>query len=258
MSATSISNDLRLQGMPMNHFHMKRLPAWTKTWRPAAYLLPCIALSILLLLPACSNTDDPAANPSDADGALPQPTTGNRSVTGMPDRPGPGPVGDAVHAADDTQVSPFAAGTMGQAPGSEAGLPGMDGLADDGMAEPTVQDALIVLRDYYAAINAGQYDSAYRLWSDDGKASGQTPGQFAVGFADTDNVDAQFGEPGRVDPAAGSRYLQIPVSIVATQTDGTVHRYAGSYTLRRAVVDGASQAQRAWRIGSADIRVVEP
>lgn len=235
---------------------------WTKTLHNTSLLLPCIALSCVLLLPACSGNDNPAAGPSDADAALPQPAAGNGSVTGMPDRPGPGPVGDALHAADIAQDSPLSTDSLGQTLDVDAGPPDLAGAADPGMvtagAEPTVQDALAVLRDYYAAINTRQYDTAYGLWSNDGKASGQTPGQFAQGFADTGKVDAQLGEPGRVDPAAGSRYIQIPVSIITTHTDGNVHRYAGSYTLRRAVVDGASQAQRAWRIGSADIREVRP
>ena len=72
------------------------------------------------------------------------------------------------------------------------------------------------------------------------------------------SVSAEVGEPGRVDAAAGSRYIEIPVSITATRRDGSVHRYAGAYTLRRAVVDGASADQRAWRIASADLREVRP
>ncbi len=240
----------------------KNSPMWTKTLHNTSLLLSCIALSCVLLLLACNGNDNSAASRSDADAALPQPAAGNGSVTGMPDRPGPGPVGDAAHAAGIAQDSPFSTDSVGQALDVEAGPSGIDVAADPGMAtthaEPTVQDALAVLRDYYAAINSRQYDTAYGLWSNEGKASGQTSGQFAEGFADTGNVDVQLGEPGRVDPAAGSRYIQIPVSIVTTHTDGNVHRYAGNYTLRRAVVDGASQAQRAWRIGSADIREVRP
>lgn len=241
-------------------------PMRRMTTRTTVLLLPCIALSCLLLLPACSGNDSPAASPGDANAALPQPAAGSGSVTGMPDRPGPGPVGDAARASDIAQDSPFATGGVGHALDTDVETqPGIDGAVDTGMVdtgmaapgtEPTVQDALTVLRDYYTAINARQYDTAYGLWSNGGKASGQTPVQFAEGFADTGNVDVQLGDPGRVDAAAGSRYIQIPVSIVTTHTDGNVHRYAGSYTLRRAVVDGASEAQRDWRIGSADIREV--
>ena len=122
--------------------------------------------------------------------------------------------------------------------------------------EPSAADAVAVLRDYYAAIGARDYARAHALWSDGGRASGQTLEQFANGFANTASVVAEPGEPGRVEPAAGSRYIEVPVSITATRDDGSVRRYLGNYTLRRAVVDGASAEQRAWRIATADIREV--
>ena len=122
--------------------------------------------------------------------------------------------------------------------------------------EPTPADAASVVSAYYAAIAAGQYPRAYALWSGGGQASGQSAQQFAGGFSDTASVSVAVGAPGRVDAAAGSRYIEIPVTVTATRTDGSVHRYAGTYTLRRAVVDGATAEQRAWRIASADLREI--
>jgi len=45
--------------------------------------------------------------------------------------------------------------------------------------------------------------------------------------------------------------------VEAVHADGSVHHYDGSYTLRRAVVDGATAEQRQWRISDADLREVE-
>ena len=104
----------------------------------------------------------------------------------------------------------------------------------------------------------GDFARAYGLWSDGGRSSGQTPEQFAAGFADTARVEVLPGEPGDIEAAAGSRYVEIPVSVNATQRDGSVRKYIGSYVLRRAVVDGANAEQRAWRIGSAELREVRP
>ena len=115
-----------------------------------------------------------------------------------------------------------------------------------------------MVRDYYAAINAHDYTHAYALWSDGGRSSGQTPQQFADGFVDTTNVSVRTDAPGRIDAAAGSRYIEVPVTIDASQRDGSVRSYIGSYTLRRAVVDGASAEQRAWRIASAQLHEVRP
>jgi hypothetical protein len=60
--------------------------------------------------------------------------------------------------------------------------------------------------------------------------------------------------PARMEGAMGSRYIEVPVAVEATARDGSVRRYVGAYTLRRAVVDGATPEQRAWHIASADLR----
>jgi hypothetical protein len=62
-----------------------------------------------------------------------------------------------------------------------------------------------------------------------------------------------MGEPGRIEGAAGSRFVEIPVLIEAEAASAGVQRFAGSYTLRRAVVEGASEAQMLWHIFAADI-----
>lgn len=227
----------------------------------ATALAACCAL-----LAACGpGHRDTAASGAgtDAEAPLPKPEAGTGSVTGMPDTPGPGHVGMPVADADaalppdgagDTEVvlppdgtlpAPPADATQAQPPPQAPG-------------EPTVAEAAAIVQAYYAAIAAHQYPRAYALWSGGGQASGQSAQQFAGGFADTVSVAADVGAPGRVEAAAGSRYVEIPVSITATRRDGSVHRYAGAYTLRRAVVDGATDEQRAWRIASADLREVQP
>lgn len=225
---------------------------------------------LLLVLSACGGNDNrnrsPGGNGDDSAAAnLPKPETAGGSVTGMPDTPGPGQVGPPPAATDDLPPdTPVASdGSVGIAPGEADGMPGsvepsFPGNPDTALGEPTPQDAVAVVHDYYAAIDAYRYGNAYALWSGGGNASGQTPQQFADGFADTAEVTVRIDAPGRVDPAAGSRYIEIPVAIRAVRRDGNVHQYVGSYTLRRAVVDGATADQRAWRIASADLREVRP
>ena len=108
------------------------------------------------------------------------------------------------------------------------------------------------------ARSARDYGRAYRLWSENGAASGQSPQQFANGFADTTDVRVQAGDPGDEDAGAGQRYIEIPVTVTATHADGSRHRYAGSYVLHRTVVDGAGAEDRAWRINSAKLRETTP
>jgi hypothetical protein len=114
-------------------------------------------------------------------------------------------------------------------------------------------DAVAVIDDYYRAINARDFERAYRAWGDSGPP-GQTLDQFIAGFADTQSVDVKTGAPSRVEGAAGSRYVTVPVTIVATTRDGATQRFEGTYSLRRSVVDGATAAQRAWHIHRAEIR----
>ena len=93
------------------------------------------------------------------------------------------------------------------------------------------------------------------LWASDGAASGRSLEAFRDGFASTASVDVVLGTPGRIEGAAGSRYVEIPVRITAIATDSTRQAFVGRYTLRRNVVDGATPEQRAWRIHSAQMRL---
>jgi hypothetical protein len=221
--------------------------------------------SAVLLLPACghkpagADTTDAGATGAQADVALPKPDATGRAVTGMPSTPGPRPVGPALVAPPESTSAAQAdivAGDVAEDAGpSTAGDSSPVGATDvpAGNGEPGVQDAVAVLRDYYSAIEQHDYAHAWSLWSEGGRSSGQTAQQFADGFANTAHVVVQAGAPGRLDAAAGSRYIEIPVTVEAAQRDGSVRRYTGSYTLRRAVVDGASADQRAWRIASANL-----
>lgn len=111
-----------------------------------------------------------------------------------------------------------------------------------------------MVRRYYAAINARDYRTAYAQWSDDGRASKQTYEQFAAGFAQTQAVTPEVGPPGGIEGATGSRYVEVPISLRATTRDGQVQQFAGSYTLRKTVVDGASAEQRRWHLYSAKLK----
>ena len=120
-------------------------------------------------------------------------------------------------------------------------------------AETDLAAAQAVIREYYDAIASRDYQRAYLLWGDSGRSSDQTFEEFRAGFRNTAAVDVRIGEPGRIEGAAGSLFIEIPVQIEAEQVSAGVQRFAGSYTLRRAVVEGASEAQMRWHIFAADI-----
>jgi hypothetical protein len=116
------------------------------------------------------------------------------------------------------------------------------------------EGAVQVIHDYYEAINNGEYERAYDYWDRNGSASGQTLEQFRQGFTETEHVDVQTGQPGREDAAAGSVFVEIPVSMTATTNDGRVQKFSGTYSLRRVNdVPGATEDQLTWHIYAADI-----
>lgn len=120
--------------------------------------------------------------------------------------------------------------------------------------DPNSPEAAVqVIRDYYDAINQRNFERAYHHWGDGGANSNRTFDEFRQGYDQTDHVVVEIGQPGRIDPAAGSRYIEIPVAITATMTDGQVQHFSGSYTLRRAVVEGATPEQQTWHFYKARI-----
>jgi hypothetical protein len=110
-----------------------------------------------------------------------------------------------------------------------------------------------VIRSYYAAIDGRNYEAAYELWGRRGAASAQTRSQFEAGFARTAHVKATIGDSVRIEGAAGSQYATVPVVVDAVLASGERQRFVGSYTLRRAMVDGATADQRRWHIESAEL-----
>ena len=230
-------------------------------FRPASLFLT------VLLLVACGKDGGTSATRGpngEVDGTLPVPAGASGSVTGMPDRPGPGPVGAQGVELPPAEVALDADGNPLPPDGLPVeGVPADGAVADiaqegAGADEPTANDAVAVLREYFAAINSGNFARAYALWSDGGRASGQSPQGFADGFADTTGISVELLPPGRVDAAAGSRFVEVPVNLRASLRDGGERRLTGDFTLRRAVVDGATPEQRAWRIASSDLREVAP
>ena len=114
--------------------------------------------------------------------------------------------------------------------------------------------AVAWIQDYYRAINGRRYRDAYAHWVGGGQASGKTFEEFRKGFEETERVQVTVGTPGRVEGAAGSRYVEVPVRIAARTRAGARQNYSGSYTLRLSVVDGATPEQRSWHIYSAAVR----
>lgn len=114
-----------------------------------------------------------------------------------------------------------------------------------------------VVASYFNAINLKDYNRAYNYW--ESEPSGATYAQFVTGYATTESVDAYLRLPTRVDVGAGNRYAEIPVILVATHTDETVHYFAGCYVVHgvNVPVGNNPEPDPNWYLRSADVEEVD-
>ncbi len=121
-------------------------------------------------------------------------------------------------------------------------------------SEKTGEAARKVVERYYAELDRGHYEVAYRLWRGDGSSSGKSLQDFTVGFADTAHTNVVTDAPTDGEGAAGSSYVTIPVRVTAKLKDGTRRQYVGKYVMRRCNdVDGCTLEDRRWHINSASL-----
>src|SRR5262249_37459132 len=110
--------------------------------------------------------------------------------------------------------------------------------AQSAAPEPGYQDDRstpeAVIGSYYDAVNRGEYSRAYSYWGPAAEAPQLPPfDQFAQGYANTAFVDLAVGHVG-TGVGAGQLYFTVPVTLVATMSDGSIQTFVGCYTLHLA------------------------
>jgi hypothetical protein len=140
-------------------------------------------------------------------------------------------------------------------PGAPGGLPDERTPVSEAPFTPeSAKGAADVVQTYFALIGEKRFGDAWRLWSDGGRASGQAEAAFARAMAAYPQYDAQVGAPGRVEGAAGSLYVDVPVVIYGRNPDGSELRRSGEVVMRRVNdVPGSSAEQRRWHIARMDL-----
>ncbi len=123
--------------------------------------------------------------------------------------------------------------------------------------EPGPQDARDTVQAYYAAIERGDFRTAYGLWDRGGQASGKSFANFRQGFAGTAHSRVETRTPVNADAGMSQRWITVPVDVYATLKSGNRQHFRGSYTLHR-VVPGVSpnRADTLWHLSSAKLRAV--
>jgi hypothetical protein len=116
-------------------------------------------------------------------------------------------------------------------------------------ADTSAQGAANVVRRYFTLVERHRYAAARRLRRDAGNARA-----FAAAYAAFADYHGQVGAPGVVEGAAGSSYVEVPVTVHGRRRNGEPFRERGTMTLRRVNdVDGATAEQRRWHIEHGDV-----
>lgn len=252
------------------------------------------ACLLLLALAACGEREfEPVVAVEETAEPLPAPLPAAGPVTAIAGGAGPDAIPAAGAATSTDAMEPVALGVItplpGQAPvavvetdgvvtaadGSgaaiafaEGPLPPLEDNPETGLGASTApppdpanppasgeQEAVAAVHAYYDALRRGDLARAYAAWSDGGRASGRTPEQFAAGMGGIAIASVSLGEPGRVEGAAGSRFVEVPVTVTSRGSDGREVRQIGSFVMRSSQVEGAP---RGWRIASAELRELQP
>jgi hypothetical protein len=122
-------------------------------------------------------------------------------------------------------------------------------------SEKTAAAAKQLLDDYFAALATKQYGRAYRMWGGKGEASGMSEAQFAASFAKYKIYDGRAFEAGESNGAAGSIYIDFPVTVTGILAKGGGFSLSGPMTLKRVNdVDGSTAEQRRWHISSSGLK----
>jgi hypothetical protein len=141
--------------------------------------------------------------------------------------------------------------------GAPASAPSASARPSESTGEPqqefggqTAEDAAAVVRSYYELVAAGRYGDAWQLrWHEGNDA----PPEFGASFADYAELRVTVGTPSRIQGAAGSLYVEVPVQLFGRHRNGAPFSSAGTVTLRRSNnIPGATPDQLRWRIYAND------
>lgn len=107
-----------------------------------------------------------------------------------------------------------------------------------------------LLASFYDAVNSRDYGRAFGYWE-------TPPGNvqdFARGYSETAGVRLIVEPPTRVEGAAGSLYVEVPVVLIARQRGGGERVFAGCYVARKSNLRQTDAPKdEAWRIHSAKV-----
>jgi hypothetical protein len=142
-------------------------------------------------------------------------------------------------------------GEPGALPDDRTPLEEPKGSIDPKSAEGAGQ----VMQRFGGLLEQRKFADAYRLWSDNGRASGLSEAQFVVAYDKYAEIHSEVGKPGDSEGAAGSIYIDVPFRLYGKLKSGAAFNQIGTVTLRRVNdVPGSTEEQRRWHIYKMDLQ----
>jgi len=162
-------------------------------------------------------------------------------------------------SAPATNVSPLAETVPAPdviSPGEPGGLPDDRTPIAEGTIDPkSAQGAGQALQQFGGLLEQRKFAAAYLLWSDEGRASGQSLGEFVAIYDRYGEIHSEVGAPGAMDGAAGSSFVDIPFRLYGKLKGGKPFNQVGTVTLRRVNdVPGSTDEQRRWHIYQSNLQ----
>lgn len=141
-------------------------------------------------------------------------------------------------------------------PGEPGGLPDDRTPVAEGPIDPrSGQGAGQVLQLFGGLLEQRKFAEARKLWSDQGRASGQSESEYVAAYDRYAEIHSEVGAPGAMEGAAGSSYVDSPFRLYGRSKDGKPFNQVGTVTLRRVNdVPGSTEEQRSWRIYKIDLQ----
>lgn len=162
----------------------------------------------------------------------------------------------ALNVADEngSEIAPeFLGSLQPPAPGEPGGLPDDRRPLNEGAARaPTsVEASGSVIQLWGMALSQNRYRDAYRLWRDQGKASGMTEAQFADAYHKYSEINVLTGRP----ETGGTATARVPVQIYGRlREDGRPFNLIGTMTLSRNPQGQKNESgQSPWLIAASDL-----
>jgi len=117
--------------------------------------------------------------------------------------------------------------------------------------EKSAAAAVKIVERFADLVEQRRFDEALQLWGD----NGQGEAALAAAFDKYATIDATVGKPGDTEGAAGSIYVDVPLTLSGKLKSGGRYSVSGPISLRRVNdVPGSTAEQRRWHIYASDLK----